>query len=331
MLTFFVVLLLAYAHGTPTWRQVEDDTDEVPVNTIEEDELRFPTTGDDQRFREIERKGDGVAIVTFDAKPINAVDNLMIKHLNTILNIIDEDASIKVILFQSKHALIFLAHAGEDGMKKDGAGGIEAFSKALTEVLQRISNLPQVTIAIIEGSVKGAGFEFVLACDMRFASRKGSSFQLMEVGLGVTPMGGSTQRLTHLAGVANALEIMLGAHQFDADRALQYNIINNRGFEQGQRKEKVEALTQRIAKFPLTAIQAIKKSAYKSIGSSIEDGLKVESAQLKKTLAAGAAGVATMISGMGRVTFYGNWDSHIVEVAEGQSRDGRKITVENPW
>jgi len=325
-----VVLLLAYAHGTPTWRQVEDDNDEVPVNTIEEDELRFPTTGDDQRFRKIERKGDGVAIVTFDSKPINAVDNLMIKHLNTILNIIDEDASIKVILFQSKHELIFLAHAGEDGMKKDGAGGIEAFSKALTKVLQRISNLPQVTIAIIEGSVKGAGFEFVLACDMRYASRGYANFQLMEVGLGVTPMGGSTQRLTHLAGVSNALDIMLGAHQFDADAALRYNIIN-RAYEKNVIEKKVKDLTQRIAKFPLPAIQAIKKSAYASIGSSIEDGLIVESAQLKKT-AAGAAGVATMISGMGDVKFYGNWDSHIVDIAKGQNqKNGYPINVENPW
>ena len=76
-----------------------------------------------------------------------------------------------------------------------------------------------VTIAQIEGRVRGAGSEFVLACDMRFASRESAIFSQIEAAFGQLPGGGATQHLTRLMGRARALEVILSAEDYDAEMA----------------------------------------------------------------------------------------------------------------
>src|SRR4030095_2673854 len=83
-----------------------------------------------------------------------------------------------------------------------------------------------VTIAQIEGRVRGAGSEFVLACDMRFAAWESAIFSQPEQGFGLIPGAGGIQHLTRLMGRARALEVMLSADDYDAALAEQYGWIN---------------------------------------------------------------------------------------------------------
>jgi enoyl-CoA hydratase/carnithine racemase len=114
-----------------------------------------------------------------------------------------------------------------------------------------------VSIAKIRGCVRGVSSEFVLACDMRFASRENTRLGQPEVGVGVHPGGGGTERLPHLVGRGRALEIVLGANDFDGDTAERYGYVN-RALPDAELDGFVDALARRIASFDRRAIAAAK-------------------------------------------------------------------------
>ena len=107
------------------------------------------------------------------------------------------------------------------------------------------------------GCVRGACSEFVLACDMRFASRENTLLGQPEVGVGVHPGGGGAERLPHLVGRGRALEIVLGANDFDGDTAERYGYVN-RSLPDTELDGFVDALARRVASFDHRAIAAAK-------------------------------------------------------------------------
>ena len=114
-----------------------------------------------------------------------------------------------------------------------------------------------MTIAQIEGRVRGAGSEFVLACDMRFAARETAIFCQPEQGFGLIPGAGGIQHLTRLMGRARALEVMLSADDYDAELAERYGWIN-RALPAETLPEFVRSLAHRIAGCPATAARRSK-------------------------------------------------------------------------
>ena len=135
---------------------------------------------------------EGVAWVTFDFPPVNVQGKPMLDDLNRLAELLEKDRTVKVVVFQSAHPEIFVCHADID-MLVDISAAARSRSEPLLylqEVLQRISDLPQATIAKVEGMARGGGHEFILACDMRFAARGKSVFMQMEVGMGIVPCGG---------------------------------------------------------------------------------------------------------------------------------------------
>ena len=97
--------------------------------------------------------------------------------------------------------------------------------------------------------MRGAGSEFVLACDMRFAARESAIFGQPEQGLGLIPGAGAVQHLTRLMGRARALEVMLSADDYNAELAERYGWIN-RALPASSLDEFVRSLAHRIARFP---------------------------------------------------------------------------------
>jgi enoyl-CoA hydratase/carnithine racemase len=89
---------------------------------------------------------------------------------------------------------------------------------AWLDLLVRLSRAPVVSIAALRGRARGAGSEFVLACDLRFASRENTVLAQFEVGTGVVPGGGPMARLARLVGRGRALEILLVADDLDGPR-----------------------------------------------------------------------------------------------------------------
>jgi len=228
----------------------------------------------------------GVAWVTFDFPPLNILGYTMLDDLNRLAEELEKDKEVKAVVFQSADFDIFVAHVDLDMLVE-----IPAVERRrdepilyLQQVLQRISALPQATIAKVEGMARGGGHELMLACDMRFASRGKAVFMQMEVGMGIVPCGGGTQRITKQIGMGRALEIILGAHDFDADLAERYGTVN-RALDPDEIGPFVEELANRIAKFPSGSIAACKRAVMNGQSMSIEDGLKEEAYQLGQAMA----------------------------------------------
>ena len=227
-----------------------------------------------------------VAWVTFDYPPVNVQGKPMLDDLNRLAEALESDRDVKVVVFQSAHPDIFVCHADIDMLCEMPATERSRSEPLLylQQVLQRVSSLPQATIAKVEGMARGGGHEFMLACDMRFAARGKAVFMQMEVGMGIVPCGGGTQRLARQVGMGRAMEIILGAHDFDADLAEKYGSIN-RALNPDEIGPFVEELTNRIAKFPAGSITACKRCVIKAVETPIEEGLKEEAYQLGQAMA----------------------------------------------
>ncbi len=224
----------------------------------------------------------GVAWVTFDYPPVNIQGIPMLDDLNNLAKDLEQDKSTKVVVFQSAHPEIFVAHADITFLKDMStlpAMREEVKLLYLQETLERIAKLPQATIAKIEGFARGGGHEFALACDMRFAARGKAIFMQMEVGMGILPCGGGASRMARQTGLGRALEIILSGRDFDADTAEKYGTVN-KALEPDAIGPYVQKLAERIACFPAESINACKQAVYASIDLSITDALREEAYQL---------------------------------------------------
>ena len=197
--------------------------------------------------------------IVFDYPPFNIVDATLYQALQDLLARMDASSSLRVVVFESANPEFFLAHfdlTGKIGniMSAVGPSGLPI----LTDTFVRITRSPVASIAKIRGCVRGVSSEFVLACDMRFASRENTLLGQPEVGVGLHPGGGGTERLPPLVGRGRALEIVLGANDFDGDTAAQYGYVN-RAIADEDLDGFVDALARRIATFEGRAIAAAKR------------------------------------------------------------------------
>jgi len=197
--------------------------------------------------------------IVFDYPPFNIVDATLYQALQGLLARMDASPSLRVVVFESANPEFFLAHfdlTGKTGNITTAVG--PSGLPILTDTFVRITRSPVASIAKIRGCVRGVSSEFVLACDMRFASRENTSLGQPEVGVGLHPGGGGTERLPPLVGRGRALEIVLGANDFDGDTAAQYGYVN-RALPDAELDGFVDALARRIATFDGRAIAAAKR------------------------------------------------------------------------
>src|SRR6201996_2080406 len=196
--------------------------------------------------------------VVFDYPPFNIVDASIFEALQDLLARMDASPSLRVAVFESANPEFYLSHfdlTGKTGNITTAAGlsGLPI----LMDTFVRLTRSPVVSIARIRGCVRGVSSEFVLACDMRFASRENTQLGHPEVGVGLHPGGGGTERLPHLVGRGRALEIVLSGNDFDGDTAERYGYIN-RALPDVELDSFVDALARRIASFDRRAITAAK-------------------------------------------------------------------------
>src|SRR5579862_152317 len=196
--------------------------------------------------------------VVFDYPPFNILDAAIFDSLQNLLVRMDASRSLRVVVFESAILDFYLAHfdlTGKTGNITTAVG--PSGLPILTDTFVRITKSPVVSIAKIRGCVRGGSSEFVLACDMRFASRENTRLGQPEVGVGVHPGGGGTERLPHLVGRGRALEIILGANDCDGDTAERYGYVN-RALPDSDLDDFVDALARRVASFDRRAIAAAK-------------------------------------------------------------------------
>jgi enoyl-CoA hydratase/carnithine racemase len=194
----------------------------------------------------------------FDYPPFNVADGTMFQALQDLLARMETSSMLRVVVFESANPDFYLSHFDLTGklgnvMTAVGTTGLPI----LDDTFVRLTKSPVVSIAKIRGCVRGACSEFVLACDMRFASRENTRLGQPEVGVGLHPGGGGTERLPHLVGRGRALEIILGANDFDGDAAERYGYVN-RSLPDAELDTFVDTLARRIASFDRRAVAAAK-------------------------------------------------------------------------
>jgi enoyl-CoA hydratase/carnithine racemase len=207
----------------------------------------------------VDRRSATYCRVTFDHPPINTITATTVAELAELVDLIEQDPDLNVVVFDSANADFYLAHYDvENDPAKTAALGVGPTGlPAWIDVLVRLARAPVVSIASIRGRARGAGSEFVLACDLRFASRENAVLGQFEVGIGVVPGGGPMARLARLVGRGRALEILLVADDFDGPRAEQYGYVN-RLIADDQLDDEVDAMAARLAGFDHDAIARTK-------------------------------------------------------------------------
>jgi enoyl-CoA hydratase/carnithine racemase len=196
--------------------------------------------------------------VVFQNPPFNVVDDSMWEGLQDLLARMDASQSVRVVVFESAYPDFYLSHfdlSGKTG-KYNTVVGPSSLPIPL-DTYVRLAKSPVATIARIRGCVRGVSSEFVLACDMRFASRENTRLGQPEVGVGLHPGGGGAERLPHIVGRGRAFEIILGADDYDGESAERYGYVN-RALPDAALDAFVDALARRIASFDRRAIAAAK-------------------------------------------------------------------------
>ena len=199
-----------------------------------------------------DRTNPGLWTITFSNPPINMFVPTTIVELGALMTDLEADQSVKVVVFQSANPDFYIAHLDvvEAAERPEVLGLWRDF-------VLRLSSTPVVSIAKIRGRTRGIGNEFVLACDMRFASRQNALFGQPEVGTGLIPGGGALEWLPRLVGRSRALEIVLSADDFDADIAERYGWVN-RALDDDGLDLFVDTLVRRLASFDREVLAAAK-------------------------------------------------------------------------
>ena len=200
----------------------------------------------------IDRTHPGRWTITFSNPPINMFVPTTIVELGALMTDLEADSSVKVVVFQSANPDFFIAHL--DVVKAAEQPEVLGLWR---DFVLRLSSAPVVSIAKIRGRTRGIGNEFVLACDMRFASRQNALFGNPEVGTGLIPGGGALEWLPRLVGRSRALEIVLSADDFDADIAERYGWVN-RALDDDGLDSFVDTLVRRLASFDREVLAAAK-------------------------------------------------------------------------
>ena len=200
-----------------------------------------------------------VLFVDISAPPMNLLGPELVRDLVSLIQSAEADDEVRVLVFRSADPDYFISHVDLTRIAEYRAEAAKLTGEASIGLLFRyLSASRLITIAQIEGRVRAAGSEFVLACDMRFAARESAIFCQFEPAFGQLPGGGAAQHLTRLMGRARALEVMLSAEDYDAELAERYGWIN-RALAADALAGFVSLLAHRIAKFPPAGQVAVKE------------------------------------------------------------------------
>src|SRR5215813_1209247 len=217
------------------------------------------------------RKESAVLFADISAPPMNLLGPAMVRDLVSLIQHAEAGSEAKVLVFRSADPDYFIPHVDVTRIQQYREEAAKLTGEASIALMFRhLSASRLVTIAQIEGRVRAAGSEFVLACDMRFAARESAIFAQPEPAFGVVPGGGGVQHLVRLMGRARALEIMLSAGDYDAELAERYGWIN-RALPAAMLGEFVSSLAHRIAKFPAAGLVAVKDRVNAIALAPVED------------------------------------------------------------
>ncbi len=226
----------------------------------------------------LERRDDGVAVVTLNRPKRNALSTAVLHRLQEVVDDLVGELPGAVVLWGGARQF----SVGADIKELSQPGMPAPVAGALHDVTGALAALPCVTIAAITGVALGGGLELALACDLRVASADARLGQ-PEILLGIIPGGGGTQRLARLIGTARAKDMVLTGRQVDAPEALRLGLVDRvvadagRGASAGALAlDLALELAAPLARGPRRAQALAKQAIDQGMALSLADGLRNE-------------------------------------------------------
>ncbi|QFG00743.1 enoyl-CoA hydratase [Psychrobacillus glaciei] len=225
------------------------------------------------RFEFIETSLTGnVAVIELNRpRQLNSLNRKMVSEIITALEGFDRDENVRVMVLTGK-GRTFSAGADIDEMMDDNPISLELLNQFAD--WDRFALIKKPIIGAVKGFVFGGGFELALCCDLLIAAN-GTEFSFPEVGLGVMPGAGGTQRLTKLVGRTKALEWLWTGERISAETALKHGVINKIVAPELVIEETMK-FAERLAKQPPLSLRLIKDSVNKAVDYSLYEGMQYE-------------------------------------------------------
>lgn len=212
-----------------------------------------------------------IGVITIQSPPVNALEKQVLAELGESVERIPSD--VDVVIIHGAGGRAFVAGADiKEFPNLDKENGVELVKEG-QELFNTIADLEQPVIAAIDGFALGGGLELALACDIRIASSK-SQVGFPEVGLGILPGYGGTQRLPRLIGPGKAKQIIFSAEHLSAEEAEAAGILEE--VTDGSALERAKELAETIASQAPLSIRRAKQAIDEGLEVSLEEGLHIE-------------------------------------------------------
>lgn len=226
-------------------------------------------------------KEDHLAIVTINRpKALNALNSETLNDLNLVLDDLEKDNNIYAVILTGAGDKSFVAGADIAEMKDLNEEQGKEFGTLGNNVFRRLEDLNKPVIAAISGFALGGGCEISMACDIRIASEK-AVFGQPEVGLGITPGFGGTQRLARIVGLGKAKELIYTAQNIKADEAYRIGLVNKVVALENLMDEAKAMANKIIANAPI-AVRLCKDAINRGMQVDIDSAVKVEAEDFGK-------------------------------------------------
>ena len=217
---------------------------------------------------------DSIAILTINRpKALNALNSQVLDELNNSLDNINL-SNIKALIITGAGEKSFVAGADISEMSTLTKKEAEAFGKKGNDIFRKIETFQIPVIAAVNGFALGGGCEISMSCDIRICSDN-AIFGQPEVGLGITPGFGGTQRLPRLIGASMAKQIIFTGKNIKAEEALRIGLVNAI-YPQNELLNEAKKLAKEISKNSVYAIKNSKKAVNEGLQVDIDEGIKIE-------------------------------------------------------
>ena len=215
-----------------------------------------------------------VGIITISReKALNALNSAVLDELDKTLDAVDLD-TVRCLILTGAGQKSFVAGADIGEMSTLTKAEGEAFGKKGNDVFRKLEVFPLPVIAAINGFALGGGCEISMSCDIRICSDN-AVFGQPEVGLGITPGFGGTQRLARLVGPGIAKQMIYTARNIKADEALRIGLVNA-VYPQEELMAAAEKMAAGIAKNAPIAVRNCKKAINDGLEAGMDDAIVIE-------------------------------------------------------
>ena len=204
----------------------------------------------------------------------NSLTVALVRELGSRVAAAAGDRTLRAVVLTGAGARAFCAGADLKERARMSAEDVHGFHAALRDALLAIERAPQVFVAAMNGAALGGGLELALACDLRVAA-EGAEMGLPEVGLGIIPGAGGTQRLPRLVGVARAKDLVLTARRIGAAEALAMGLVS-RIAPAARLVAEALAVAEQVARNAPISLRQAKRAIDGGIHLPLEEALALE-------------------------------------------------------